>query len=305
MLFFKKTKSENELSKSSQKISKGLVGIFTGKKLDEKLLEKLEDLLITSDLSLDIVSSIIQKLRKNKYNKNTALEDVKEIIAQELSLILKDCEKPLEIDYSQSPFVIMLVGINGSGKTTSIGKIAYKLYQKGKKVLIAACDTFRAGAAEQLEIWAKRSKTDFIKAENSNTDPASIAYKSFQKAKKENYDILLIDTAGRLQNNINLMEELSKIVKVLQKFDKNIPHKTILVLDATIGQNSKRQAEVFSKAVNRDGIIMNKLDGTAKGGTLVSIANEFKKPIYAIGIGEKIEDLKDFKVKEFIDELLE
>jgi fused signal recognition particle receptor len=305
MLFFKKTKSENELSKSSQKISKGLVGIFTGKKLDEKLLEKLEDLLITSDLSLDIVSSIIQKLRKNKYNKNTALEDVKEIIAQELSLILKDCEKPLEIDYSQSPFVIMLVGINGSGKTTSIGKIAYKLYQKGKKVLIAACDTFRAGAAEQLEIWAKRSKTDFIKAENSNTDPASIAYKSFQKAKKENYDILLIDTAGRLQNNINLMEELSKIVKVLQKFDKNIPHKTILVLDATIGQNSKRQAEVFSKAVNIDGIIMNKLDGTAKGGTLVSIANEFKKPIYAIGIGEKIEDLKDFKVKEFIDELLE
>jgi len=304
MSFFKKSKINNQLSKSSQKISKGLAGIFTGKKLNEELLEDLEDLLITSDLSFNIVYDIIKKLRKNKYNKDTKLEDVKEIIAEELLLILKDYEKPLNIDYSKSPFVIMFVGVNGAGKTTAIGKIAYKLNSEGKKVLISACDTFRAGAVAQLEVWAEHSGADFVKAEKDGGDPASVAYKALKKAKDENYDVLLIDTAGRLQNNINLMEELSKIVKVLKKLDESIPNETIMVLDATIGQNSKRQLEVFSKAVDINGIIMNKLDGTAKGGILVSTVNEFKKPIYAIGIGEGIEDLREFNAKEFVEGLL-
>jgi len=304
MSFFKKSKIDNQLSKSSQKISKGLAGIFTGKKLDENLLEDLEDLLITSDLSFNIVSDILKKLRKNKFNKDTKTSDVKEIIAEELLSILKDYEKPLDIDYSKSPFVIMFVGVNGAGKTTAIGKIAHKLQTEGKKVLISACDTFRAGAVAQLEIWAERSGADFVQAEQEGGDPASVAYRSLQKAKDENYDVLLIDTAGRLQNNTNLMDELSKIKKVLQKLDDTKPNQTIMVLDATIGQNSKRQLEVFSKAVDIDGIIMNKLDGTAKGGILVSTVSEFKKPIYAIGVGEGIEDLKAFNAKEFVEGLL-
>jgi len=305
MRLFKKLSFKNKLSKSSEKISKGLSGIFTGKKLDEELLEDLEDLLISSDLSFDIVSNIVKNLRKNKFNKDTNIDDVKKIIAEELISILKNNEQPLNINSSKRPFVIMFVGVNGSGKTTSIGKIAHKLNLEGKKVLISACDTFRAGAVEQLKIWAEKSKTDFIQSEKNGGDPASVAYKSLQKAKNENYDVLLIDTAGRLQSNINLMEELRKIVKVLQKLDNSAPNKTIIVLDATIGQNSKRQLEVFSKAVDIDGIIMNKLDGTAKGGTLVSIAKEFQKPIYAIGIGEGIEDLNEFDAKEFVKNLLE
>jgi fused signal recognition particle receptor len=175
MAFFRKSKIKNQLSKSSQKISKGLAGIFTGRRLDENLLEDLEDLLITSDLSFEIVSDIIKKLRKNKYNKDTNINDVKEIISEELMSILQDCEKSLEIDYSKSPFVIMFVGVNGAGKTTSIGKIAYQLKSEGKKVLISACDTFRAGAVSQLEVWAKRSSADFVKSDKDGGDPASVA----------------------------------------------------------------------------------------------------------------------------------
>lgn len=305
MPLFRKSKLKNKLFKSSEKISKGLAGIFTGKKLTEEELEELEELLIISDISMDIISVIIKKLRKNKYNKNVDLKDIKQIISNELASILKEQEEKLEIDKEEKPFVILFVGVNASGKTTTIGKIAHKLREERKNVMIAACDTFRAGAVEQLRTWAMRSGAEFMHPEKTGTDPASIAFKALQKARDEKFDVLLIDTAGRLQNNANLMEELSKIVKVLKKIDSNTPHKTIIVLDATIGQNSKKQLELFEKAVPIDGIIMNKLDGTAKGGILISIANSFKKPIYAIGVGEKTEDLTEFDSKNFVNSLLE
>ena len=198
----------------------------------------------------------------------------------------------------------MFVGVNGVGKTTVIGKIAKKLKEEGKKVLISACDTFRAGAVEQLEVWCKNIGVDIVKAEKEGMDPSSVAYKSLEKAKKENYDVLLIDTAGRMQNNINLMQELQKIERVLKKLDEKGADETILVLDASIGQNAKKQVEIFNKMLNISGIIMNKMDGTAKGGILVPIVHEFKKPIYAIGIGEGVDDLQEFNADNYIKSLL-
>ena len=199
---------------------------------------------------------------------------------------------------------MMFVGVNGVGKTTVIGKIAKKLKDDGKKVLIGACDTFRAGAVDQLQKWCENCAVDMVQADKEGMDPSAVAYRALEKAKKENYDVLLLDTAGRMQNNVNLMQELQKIERVLKKIDEKGIDENILVLDASIGQNAKKQVEIFNKMLNISGLIMNKMDGTAKGGILVAIANEFKKPIYAIGVGEGINDLQEFKADDYINSLL-
>lgn len=304
MSIFKSSNIENKIDKSADKISSGLFSIFTGKKIDEDLLDKLEELLITSDLGLDITNKVLNEIRKNKYKNVSTIEDVKLILSKYIKEFLHNSEKSLNIDPKRKPYVLLFAGVNGVGKTTVIGKIAKKLKDEGKKVLIAACDTFRAGAVEQLEKWCKASDVDMVQAEKEGMDPSAVAYKALEKAKKESFDILLIDTAGRMQNNINLMNELQKIERVLQKLDEKGIDESILVLDATIGQNAKKQVEMFSKVLNISGLIMNKMDGTAKGGILVSIVNEFKKPIYAIGVGEGIDDLQEFNVEDFVNSLL-
>jgi len=294
------------LSKSSSKINTGLKGLFSsGKQLDDQLLTELEDLLIESDIGAQIVTGLINNIKKNKYHKSVTIEDIKQDIGNELYKNLQQYEKSLEINPNHKPHTILFIGVNGVGKTTVIGKIAKRLSDQGKKVMIAACDTFRAGAVEQLKIWAERAKCPITQAEKENQDPASVAYQALEKAKKEKFDVLLIDTAGRLQNKTNLMDELKKIVRVMKKLDEDTPNDTIIVLDAAIGQNSKRQIELFKEAINVDGIIMTKLDGSAKGGILSSIVNEYKIPVYGIGVGEKIEDLKDFNAQEFLHSLLE
>ena len=283
------------------KIKTGLSSIFTGKKLDEEMIEELENILITSDININIVNNITNFLRKNKYDKNVSIDDVKTIIFNEVNKIFSTIKND-SIVLDKKPYVIMFSGVNGSGKTTIIGKIANKYKKQGKKVLLGACDTFRAGAVEQLNEWKNKANVDIITEEKA--DPASIAYKAYNKAKNEDYDLLLIDTAGRLQNNTNLMAELSKIQNVLKKIDDSLPHKSIIVLDATTGQNAIKQMDIFSKALNIDSVIINKMDGTSKGGVLVSVVDQFKKPIIAVGVGEKIEDIEDFNSEKFIKNLV-
>ena len=283
------------------KIKSRLSSIFIGRKLDEEMIEELENILITSDININIVNNITNFLRKNKYDKNVSIDDVKTIIFNEINKIFSTI-KSNSIVLDKKPYVIMFSGVNGSGKTTIIGKIANKYKKQGKKVLLGACDTFRAGAVEQLNEWKNKANVDIITEEKA--DPASIAYKAYNKAKNEDYDLLLIDTAGRLQNNTNLMAELSKIQNVLKKIDNSLPHKSIIVLDATTGQNAIKQMELFSKAINIDSIIINKMDGTSKGGVLVSVVDQFKKPIIAVGVGEKIEDIEDFNNEKFINNLI-
>jgi len=295
----------NQLQKSSSKISSGITQIFTHKKLDSDLLERLEDLMLESDIGVRVVGQIIGNLRTQKFNKEITDLEVKNFLSLELEKILLPCQKILQIDDNLKPQVIVVNGVNGAGKTTSIGKIASLLAGDNKKVMIAACDTFRAAAEEQLKVWADRANCQIITAKKEGEDPAAVAYRAFAEAKQQGVDVLLIDTAGRLQNKQNLMDELKKINQVLKKIDSTAPHQNILVLDATTGQNSKNQLEIFDKIVNIDGIIMTKLDGSAKGGILVALCEQFKKPVYAIGIGEKITDLQEFDAKTFVKNLLE
>ena len=304
MSSLKESNINNKIDKSSSVISKGLFSIFTGKKIDDSILEELENLLISSDLGFNVTDKILTEIKKNKYNKLVNIEDIKNIIAKYIKTILLNSEKDLKVKENKKPYIMMFIGVNGVGKTTIIGKIAKNLREDGKKVLIGACDTFRAGAVEQLEKWANDSKVEIIKSEKEGADPSSIAYQATEKAKKENYDVLLLDTAGRMQNNVNLMSELEKISRVVKKVNETDIDENILVLDATTGQNTKKQVEIFNKKMNISGIIMNKMDGTSKGGILVSIYDEYKKPIYAIGVGEKIDDLQKFNVDDYVNNLL-
>lgn len=303
--FFSRSKIKDEsLSKSSNKISSSISQIFTRKKLDEEMLEELEDALIISDIGSQVAIDITNKLRKEKFNKDIDLDEVKKILASHLKEILLPQEKSLNFEQENLPKVIIFNGVNGAGKTTTIGKIAQNLKNQNKKTLIAACDTFRAGAAQQLENWAKRSETEIILPHKEGEDPAAVAYRALEHAKNNNFEVLLIDTAGRLQNKQNLMDELKKINTVLQKIDSSAPHENLLILDATTGQNAKAQMEVFDKIINISGIIITKLDGSAKGGIVVSLAQKFAKPIYAIGVGEKLEDLQEFNATNFANNLL-
>ncbi len=292
---------KNGLHKSSSKIGDGIKGILNNKKIDESTLEFLEDHLITSDIGVEFSSKIIEKIRKIKIA-NTGVNSVKKLIQGSMLEILEPLEK--EISFLNKPFVFLVIGVNGVGKTATVGKLAFKFSEQKKKVGIVAADTFRAAAVEQLEIWSRKTDSVFFSAPG-NSDPASLAYSSYLKAKQQNLDVLIIDTAGRLHNKANLMDELSKIIRVLSKLEKKCPHEVTLILDGNTGQNSIKQAEVFRKVSNVTSLIITKLDGTAKGGAIIPISEKLKIPILGIGIGENKQDLIYFKAKEFSDALLD
>ena len=293
------------LSKSSKNLSSGLNDLIFKKKIDENMLNELEDFLIQSDVGVESAKELREKFANTKINPKIIEKDkIFKIFSNYVSEILKPLEKNLENINKNKPSVILIAGVNGVGKTTTIGKLGKILGQNNKKIVLGAADTFRAAAVSQLEVWAKRINADIIKSDEG-ADPASVAYKALDHAKKNNFDYLLIDTAGRLQNKKNLMDEFKKITKVLKKIDSNAPHETFLILDATTGQSAISQVEEFKKISPITGIIMTKLDGTAKGGILLAIGKKFKLPIIALGMGEKEDDLQTFNSEYFSNALMQ
>ena len=293
------------LSKSTNKLTSGLTDLVTKKKLDQETLDGLEELLISADLGPKTAMKVVEDFAQDRFGKDISEEEVQEALAQSMTDILKPVAKTLNTDKPASgPHVILVCGVNGAGKTTTIGKLANQLkFKDGKKVMIAAADTFRAAAIEQLEVWAKRTSSPLIK-KDVGADAASVAFEAYQAAKEQGIDVLMIDTAGRLQNKANLMEELAKIIRVLKKQDETLPHEVLLVLDSTTGQNAFSQVETFRDMVNVSGLIVTKLDGSAKGGVLVGLADQFGLPVYAIGVGEGIEDLQPFSPDAYAHSLL-
>ncbi|MEM6760417.1 MAG: signal recognition particle-docking protein FtsY [Pseudomonadota bacterium] len=265
--------------------------------LDDDMLEQLEELLITADMGVDTALRVTANMAEGRMGKKLSVQEIKELMATEIARIMDPVAKPLPI-YPQTPQVVLVVGVNGSGKTTTIGKLASQFRAAGKKVVIAAGDTFRAAAVEQLQVWGDRAGVPVLTAPEGS-DPASLAYDAMEQATRDGADLLMIDTAGRLQNRQDLMEELAKIVRVLRKQDDSAPHNTLLVLDATTGQNAVTQVKVFQEVSDVSGLVMTKLDGTAKGGVLVALADQFGLPIHAIGVGEQIDDLAPFDPEEF------
>ena len=279
------------------KIIKTVEKVTKKRKLDDKMLNEIEDLLISSDIGVSTASLIVEKIKKENFSKELDIKQLKQLISDEIYEIMDVSDSFLKIKEDQLN-IWLFVGVNGSGKTTTIGKIAKQEKDNGKKVILAAADTFRAAAVDQLSIWSKRVGIEMVKGEEKS-DPASVVYKAIEEAKKNDYDLLLIDTAGRLQNKTGLMQELEKIIRVIKKQDPSAPHNCLIVLDATTGQNVISQVEVFLQSAGLTGIIMTKLDGTARGGVLVAVTNKFNLPIYRIGLGEKIEDLETFDPKLF------
>ncbi|WP_353471619.1 signal recognition particle-docking protein FtsY [Salipiger sp. H15] len=285
----------------------GLIGRLFGKTqpaapvvrraLDDEMLESLEELLIASDMGVDTALRVTANIAEGRYGKRVSTQEVKELLSSEVARIMEPVARPLPL-YPRKPQVVLVVGVNGSGKTTTIGKLASQFRAAGKKVVIAAGDTFRAAAVEQLQIWGDRAGVPVLTAPEGS-DPASLAFDAMTKAQAEGADLLMIDTAGRLQNRSDLMEELAKIVRVIRKKDPDAPHNTLLVLDATTGQNALRQVEIFQQVADVSGLVMTKLDGTARGGVLVALADRFGLPIHAIGVGEQIDDLQPFDPEEF------
>ncbi|CUI65723.1 signal recognition particle-docking protein FtsY [Cognatishimia activa] len=287
-----------------------LLGRLTGRKpakpvvkreLDDDMLEQLEELLIASDMGVDTALRVSANIAEGRFGKKVSTQEIKQILADEVARIMETVAKPLPL-YPQTPQVVLVVGVNGSGKTTTIGKLASQFKEAGKSVVIAAGDTFRAAAVEQLQVWGDRAGVPVLTAPEGS-DPASLAFDAMTKAQEMGADLLMIDTAGRLQNRQDLMEELAKIVRVIRKKDESAPHNTLLVLDATTGQNALSQVETFQKLADVSGLVMTKLDGTAKGGVLVALADKFGLPIHAIGVGEKIDDLAPFDPKDFAQAL--
>ena len=285
------------LSKSSKTITGSITAIFTKRKLDKETLQELEDTLIQADLGIAVAERIIKAVSVGRYDKEVDPEEVKQILADEVAKVLKSVEVPFNFG-SEKPFVILVVGVNGSGKTTTIGKLGSIAASEGYKVMFAACDTFRAAAVEQLTVWGNRIGA-VTKSAPTGADSAGLAFDALKQAREDGTDILFIDTAGRLQNKAYLMDELDKVVRVIKKQDEAAPHAVLLVLDATTGQNALAQAEIFTKVAGVTGLIMTKLDGTARGGILVAIAEKFKLPIHAIGVGESIDDLQPFDALAF------
>lgn len=284
----------------------GLIGRLFGRSedpvaprrvLDDEMLESLEDLLVASDMGVDTALRVAANIAQGRMGKRLSVPELKDLLATEIARIMEPVAKPLPI-YPKRPQVVLVVGVNGSGKTTTIGKLASQFRAAGKSVVIAAGDTFRAAAVEQLKVWGDRAGVPVLTAPEGS-DPASLAFEAMTKAEAEGADLLLIDTAGRLQNRSDLMEELAKIVRVIRKKDPEAPHNTLLVLDATTGQNALSQVEIFSKIADVSGLVMTKLDGTAKGGVLVALADRFRLPIHAIGVGEQIDDLSPFDPEDF------
>lgn len=286
------------LAKSSSKLTDGITSIFTKSKLDDEALQDLEDLLIQSDLGVATAMRITDQLSASRYNKEISGEEVREILAKEVESILSPVAQPLVVSSDHKPHILLMVGVNGAGKTTSIGKLAEKFRVEGKSVMLAAGDTFRAAAVDQLKIWGERTGASFVSGQ-LGSDASGLVYDALEKANADGVDVLMIDTAGRLQNKTDLMAELEKIVRVIKKFDPTGPHNVLLTLDATTGQNALNQVDIFQKIAGVTGLIMTKLDGTARGGILVAIAEKYKLPIHAIGVGESIEDMQAFNAEDF------
>ncbi len=293
------------LSKTTNRLGQGISDIFTKRKLDADSLQDLEDVLISADLGPKTAAKIVSDFSAQKFDKDIDGNAVRDVLAGIIAHMLEPVTKPLVIEKPASgPFVLLMCGVNGAGKTTTIGKLAYEWHVKQhRKVMIAAADTFRAAAVDQLDVWAQRAHVPLFK-KDIGADAAAVAFEAYEKAKADGVDILMIDTAGRLQNKSNLMAELEKILRVLKKHDPSLPHAVLLVLDATTGQNAHSQVKTFKEAVSLTGLIVTKLDGSARGGVVVSLAQEFGLPIHAIGVGEKIEDLSPFKADDFAKALM-
>ena len=286
------------LSRSSRELSDQIASVFVKRKLDEDTLQDLEDVLIRADLGVETAMRVTDALASGRYGKDVTGEDVRAIMAEEIEQVLKPVARPLELDLSHKPHVILVVGVNGTGKTTTIGKLAAKLTRGGLKVMLAAGDTFRAAAIEQLKIWGERTGAPVVSTK-LGADAAGLAYEAFEQARAAGSDVLIIDTAGRLQNKAELMEELAKVVRVLGKLDPEAPHTVLQTLDATTGQNALNQVDIFRNVAGVSGLVMTKLDGTARGGILVAIAAKHRLPVYFIGVGEGVDDLEPFSAGEF------
>jgi fused signal recognition particle receptor len=286
------------MRRTSTSLSDSVTGLFTKRKLDAATLEDLEDTLVQADLGIDIALRIAQAVGEGRYNREISPDEVKGILAGEVEKALTPVARPLTIERNRKPFVILMVGVNGSGKTTTIGKLAQKFRRQGLSVMLAAGDTFRAAAIEQLKVWGERVGAPVLTTQQG-ADAAGLAFDALTAAREQGTDVLLIDTAGRLQNKAGLMAELEKIIRVIRKIDPDAPHATLLVLDATVGQNAMSQVDLFRKTAGVTGLVMTKLDGTARGGILVALAGKFGIPVHFIGVGEGVEDLEPFTARDF------
>ena len=291
------------LSRSTAKLADPISAAFTKRRLDSAAIEELEELLICADLGVSTARKITGNFARTRFNKEVESDEVRCALAEEIERILEPVAKPLKVDASLKPHVVLVCGVNGSGKTTSIGKLAWQLKAKGQTVIMAAADTFRAAAIEQLQIWGERTDTNVISS-RPGADAASLAYDAFIQSKNQGADVLLIDTAGRLQNKADLMEELKKIIRVIRKIDESAPHDCLLVLDATVGQNAHSQVEAFKDLVDVSGLLLTKLDGTARGGVVVALAEKFGLPVNAIGVGEGVDDMRSFEARAFARSLM-
>ncbi|MGM4894699.1 signal recognition particle-docking protein FtsY [Tardiphaga sp. 839_C3_N1_4] len=286
------------LKRTSSALGTAVADLVTKRKLDRAMLEDIEDVLLRADLGTEVAARISAAVGHGRYDKAISADEVKTVVATEVEKVLSAVAKPLVIDTAHKPFVILVVGVNGSGKTTTIGKLASTFSAEGRKVMLAAGDTFRAAAIEQLKVWGERNKVPVI-AGAQGSDSASLAFTAVTAARDDNRDVLLIDTAGRLQNKTELMVELEKVVRVIKKVDATAPHAVLLVLDATVGQNALSQVEAFHRTAGVTGLVMTKLDGTARGGILVALSERYKLPVHFIGVGEGIDDLAPFTAKDF------
>ncbi len=286
------------LAKSTKRVTESITGLFTKKRLDQSTLGELEDALIQADLGVTVAARLVEKLGRERFGKEVTDEEVRSAFADDIAEILAPVAMPLTLDPARKPHVVLVVGVNGSGKTTTIAKLAHLFKGEGRKVMLAAGDTFRAAAVEQLKVWAERAGVPVV-ARETGADAAGLAFEALERARAEGCDVLLVDTAGRLHNKTNLMEELAKIVRVIRKLDPAAPHSCLLVLDATTGQNAHAQVETFRNLSPVDALVVTKLDGSAKGGVLVALAEKFKLPVVAIGIGEGIDDLRPFEARAF------
>ena len=291
------------LSQTSSRLSEGIAGIFSNRKLDEDALQELEDLLITSDLGVKTAAKLSASISETRFGKDVSPNEILAALADQVATILGPVAKPLAVDPKHRPHIILVMGVNGSGKTTTIGKLAKRFKEDGNSVMLAAGDTFRAAAIEQLKIWGERTGCSVVASEQG-ADAASLAFDAIERARSDNVDVLLIDTAGRLQNREDLMQQLRKVMRVISKQDETAPHDTLLVLDATTGQNAHSQVETFQKMCDVTGLVVTKLDGSARGGVLVSLAERYVLPVHGIGVGEGEDDLRPFEAIAFARSLV-
>lgn len=286
------------LSRSTAKITESITAVFKKRRLDDEALEELEDLLLGADLGVDAAKRVIAEFRRTRFGKEVTDEEIKQALAEEIAAILTPVALPLVLDPAKKPHVVLVVGVNGTGKTTTIGKLAQLYKDEGKRVVLCAGDTFRAAAVEQLQVWGERTGAPVISG-GQNADSAGLAFDALTRARADQADVLLVDTAGRLHNKNALMEELRKIIRVLRKQDETVPHTVLLVLDATTGQNAVQQVKVFKDMVDVTGLVVTKLDGSARGGIVVALAETFGLPVHAVGVGEKAADLRPFDANDF------